>query len=422
MNQRRFLLFCFLCVVPSVSRAQFKLSAEIRPRSEYRHGYKTLPADTAAPAWVTGQRTRLILDYQTEKVRTSVSLQDARIWGETPAKSDVSSIHLFEAWVEPKITDNLWIRAGRQKFRYDNEKLLGQSNWGDVGLSHDAALVRFEPGAVKIHLGAAYNNDKSKNFESEYALDFYKTLAFMWISKDIGDHLTGSLMGLADGHQKEGSATKVYQRYTYGLYLATANDSSLFEGKASFYKQNGKTQSGAAINAFNAEVSVSFHPLPVLTLTGAVDYFSGNDLLDTLDQTENAFGSLYNTAHSILGYMDYFTTMPDHTDGAGLIDIYLRGDLELSERISLEGTLHYFSLSNRLPDPAVTGLVKADPYLGTEIDLLLKFQVTKELNITGGYCTMVGSPTLELLKGGNHKNYADWAFIMLTYKPVLFSK
>ncbi|MBN2275403.1 MAG: alginate export family protein [Bacteroidales bacterium] len=408
--------------MPLSSQAQFKLSAEIRPRIEYRNGYKTFRTDSSNPAFVASQRTRLTFDYNTEKIRSSVSLQDARIWGETPAKADAPSIHIYQAWIEPKVADNLWIRAGRQMLRYDNEKLLGRSNWGDVSLSHDAAVVRFEPDIAKIHLGGAYNNDKSKNFESEYTIDFYKTLAFLWISKEIGPGITGSLIALADGHQKEGSDTRVFQRYTYGLYLVSAFDSSLFNFKASFYKQNGKNQTGTKINAFNAEASLLFHPVKSIDFIAAVDYYSGNDLLDTLDQTENAFGSVYNTAHSVLGYMDYFTSMPNHTKGAGLIDFYLRMNTYLPRKISLETTLHYFMLSNKLPDPAYSTLQAADKYLGTEIDLLFKWQVTKDINLTAGYCTMFGSKTLEILKGGAHEKYADWAFIMLTFKPVLFSK
>jgi hypothetical protein len=65
------------------SFAQFSLSAEIRPRIEYRHGFKKLYSAGDKPSVFTEQRSRLQAQYSAEKYKVGFVLQDVRIWGET---------------------------------------------------------------------------------------------------------------------------------------------------------------------------------------------------------------------------------------------------------------------------------------------------------------------------------------------------
>ena len=53
--------------IPQLSQAQFKLGAEIRPRAEFRNGFKTPKIEGAQPAFFIEQRSRLYFDYKTEK-------------------------------------------------------------------------------------------------------------------------------------------------------------------------------------------------------------------------------------------------------------------------------------------------------------------------------------------------------------------
>ena len=67
---------------------QFSLSGEIRPRAEYRHGYRTLASIDQDPAFFIDQRTRLNFDYNAEAYLFKVSIQAFHVFGtpsETPA-------------------------------------------------------------------------------------------------------------------------------------------------------------------------------------------------------------------------------------------------------------------------------------------------------------------------------------------------
>lgn len=113
-----------------ISYAQFQIDAEIRPRTELRHGYKTIPAATNDPAFFTEQRSRLSLRYTQPEFQVGISAQDIRIWGSESQlkKSDnLSSVH--DAWGAIFFDEHSFVKAGRQELVYDDQRILGL---GDV--------------------------------------------------------------------------------------------------------------------------------------------------------------------------------------------------------------------------------------------------------------------------------------------------
>ena len=62
------LLLAFGCAI-----AQFNISAELRPRFEYRHGYKTLMPDDVKAASFVSPRTRLNTQYVHENLKLYLS-------------------------------------------------------------------------------------------------------------------------------------------------------------------------------------------------------------------------------------------------------------------------------------------------------------------------------------------------------------
>ena len=67
----------------SAALGQVLVSAEIRPRTELRDGFRTVNTPREQPAFFIEQRSRLNLNYVREKVIVRLSVQDARIWGST---------------------------------------------------------------------------------------------------------------------------------------------------------------------------------------------------------------------------------------------------------------------------------------------------------------------------------------------------
>lgn len=77
----------------------FKLTGEIRPRYEYRHGFKTLFPDDATAANFISQRTRLNGFFANETFKVYLSLQDVRVWGDVNQlnNSDYNGLSVHEA-------------------------------------------------------------------------------------------------------------------------------------------------------------------------------------------------------------------------------------------------------------------------------------------------------------------------------------
>ena len=70
----------------------------------------------------------------------------------------------------------------------------------------------------------------------------------------------------------------------------------------------------------------------------------------------------------------------------------------------------------------MTTLEEQDSYLGTEIDLTeATYKMDKNFVISGGVSKMFASDTMEILKGGNNSNGNNWAWVMVSFNPQLFT-
>ena len=126
---------------------------DMRVRTEWRHGYKSIPTPDTTGAYEINQRTRFNVDYKSKIVDVFLSLQDARVWGQqdpregqtgtatTSNASTVFPIYFFEAYAEPHFNDKLSLRIGRQRISYDNQRLFSENNWRLPGNSFDAARL-----------------------------------------------------------------------------------------------------------------------------------------------------------------------------------------------------------------------------------------------------------------------------------------
>lgn len=421
MRKKTLIAICFMVLNGSSAFAQFKVDAELRPRFEIRDGYKTMLKSDQKPAYVATQRSRLNFGYSEEKYSIFISVQDARVWGENVSKTDAPSIGLNEAWVNYNFTDKWAMKLGRQSLSYDTKHLIGPNDWNNVGATHDIGLLRYKDEGLKADLGLAFNNNTDKNYESNYPLSQYKYLSFLWVNKKLNDNLSLSVMNIADGNQKKNSNDTIYTRFTSGFHAAMQNDSSLFSFGLSAYYQYGKTPTGKSISAYFLSFSPEFNLSRKLKLILGIDYFSGDDAFST-DSKVNSFSNLYGDGHGLYGYMDYFTTIDSHTDGAGLADIFLRTNYKHSANTSFEFTLHNFSLTNNAIDDISTpgSQLKAKKRLGTEIDLMVKHKMSSSVELRFGYSAMFATRSMELFKDGDHSKYQHWGWVMFVFRPTLF--
>jgi len=217
------LLVLFLLTFSAISpvSAQFSLSGEIRPKAEFRDGYRMMPQPGSKPAGLVNQRTRLSLLFEPESnVSLGVAVQDLRIWGQDNTMGTDPSFGIYEAWVELAVRENLSIRAGRQELRYDNQRLMAINDWALTGRTHDALVMKYrQDNGSQLHIGAGFNQREDRLFETYYRMDNYKTLNYIWYNTDLGNSTNASFLFLADGYEHPDNPETLYVRATWSSFL-----------------------------------------------------------------------------------------------------------------------------------------------------------------------------------------------------------
>jgi len=114
----------FFMLVGTESFAQFTLTGEVRPRTEFRNGFKRLKDKGMDPAFFIEQRSRLYFDFTKDRLQLYMALQDVRIWGATAQiyKFDPALTNFYEAWASYQLSQKWKIRLGRQALDYNNAR------------------------------------------------------------------------------------------------------------------------------------------------------------------------------------------------------------------------------------------------------------------------------------------------------------
>jgi hypothetical protein len=417
---KRFYLFLFVsCLAAIEVNAQFSIGGEVRPRTEYRHGFKTLASENAKAAFFTEQRSRLYFNYKSDKVAAKITFQDVRLWGGATQiyKSDAALTNLYEAWGEYKFTEALSIRVGRQALDYDNARILGDLGWAAQGRSHDLALFQWQKNQSKWHIGAAFNQEdvlspsepgRLKN--TYYFLGGnYKTMQFSWFNQSF-ESGNVSFLVLNNGVQSALDST-VYFSQTTGAYAVKKLGKATLNGEA--YYQFGKNPTGKSIGAFLLAANITY-PVGKTPVTLGADYLSGASSNSSKD---NAFNPLYGTHHKFYGYMDYFYVGNGH-GSVGIKDLYIKAKFKVSEKGALETGAHQFFSGSAIPSADNTTYKTS---LGTELDLVFSQAFSKDVLLHVGYSQMIASSSMEIIKpGGSSDAFNNWGWIMLTIKPTFF--
>jgi hypothetical protein len=358
------------------------------------------------------------LNYQSDKIITKISFQDVGIWGSEALKTNVPDIGLYEGWAQIPLFDSLSIKVGKQEIIYDNKRLFAANDWLQQGSTHNAVMLKYCKNGFKIDLTGAYNQSSDKLFGTDY-LGFpnnYKTLNILWISKKFTDNFTASALGVADGFQKTNSPNTMYMRGTFGgiiKYDKTDNYSAAIRG---FY-QDGRDTSGKQISAYYLSADFTYTLNKKFTIWLGMQYVSGNDATNTYNKENNAFNTLYGSAHSFTGSMDYFSDIAKNTKGAGIVDPYLNLIYKFSDKASARLDMHYLMLQNNY----VVNTSIIDKHLGDEGDLSFNYFIRSDVTLTAGFSLMLATKSMEVVGGGNSMYPGGWGFIMLTIKPTFFS-
>jgi len=382
--------------------------------------------------------------------------------------------------------ENLSVKVGRQELLYDDARLLGNLDWMQQGRRHDAALIKFLHRGYQVDIGAAFNQNSdafgksgvffSPNNSNAYATtttgflvavpgskpnfiptadkngapivagagpgtngmnQMYKTMQFIYVKKKFGQTTVSALLFKDDFSKWRldsiGSATTGFaygrnydqvgtnSRITTGLNINSVVGKASSDGQLSAqafgYYQTGKDFNGIDLNAYHFGANVMYQSGKFSAGPG-YEVLSGND---KASDANHRFDPLYGTPHKFWGYMDFFYTGTG-SPIAGLQNAFIKTKYSAKDLyITLD--VHQFWTAAQSANRIEGGnLNKA---LGTEIDIVLNYNINKFVNLELGYSTMFATNSLEYVKSElagvptqrATRHNAQWAYLMLNIRP-----
>lgn len=411
---------------------EFTLSAQLRPRFEYRNGAYRPLVEGESPAILTNNRTRLNFDYKhTDRLHLYISLQNVNVWGQAQqiqAVDRTGGMSVFEAYAEFPLVNTLSAKVGRQMIVLDDDRIFGSLDWHPAGRSHDAVNLNWTP-SEKLTLRGffAYNQSGStttptlnvntpsgQNFTPGLGQD-YQHLQALHAHYSISEAHQLSLLFANLGYRTDDSADQNMQ--TFGAHY-TGKSNQLSYG-ASAYLQTGKNAGGTEKSAYMFAVNAGYKFSPIFGLTAGVDYLSGNASDDTSGK-DKKFNPFSGTNHKFYGFMDYYYVGAPGSNAApsaGLLNPYLTANVRTGEKSNLSATFHYFAPAAKFE----VGGKKHSSY-GSEIDLVYNLKVQPFIGLQVGYSTYFANDGTKALKGtANQRGYQDWFWCSLNINPKLFS-
>jgi len=412
MKSIKFLLVLLMMAIGFTLKAQeLGLDIQLRPRFEFRNGYKTLRGRDADPASFISQRSRLGLTYQENRLQIRLSLQNISTWGDKlqGAAVDKYATGLYEANANYQFNSVIGIKVGRQVISYDNERIFGEVNWTQAARTHDALSVKINPGRdQQLDLGFALNADEEDIKRTRYTTQNYKSMQYAWYHTNV-EPLSLSLLFVNVGYEVElESMLKNNYQQTYGGFLKY--DQKKFNVDAAVYSQQGK-RADKDLDAWYASLNLNYLIAEPWLATLGFEYLSGTGQDESLKKNKS-FLPLFGTNHAFNGSMDYFY-VGNHQNSVGLKDLY--GKLTYNQaKYSLQLAPHIFYAAEKIRN-AENKLL--DDYLATEIDFSASYKIQKNLTLNLGYSQLFGTESMEQLKGGDSSLSQNWAWLSLAFNP-----
>jgi hypothetical protein len=409
------LVISSLCgVLGSSSYGQVAIDAEFRPRTELRSGFNQPLTDSLKASFVTQQRTRLNFNYDGEILNARITLQDARVFGETDTKgTSTGTLGIYEAWTELLLFNGTSFKIGRQGVQFEDGRLFSLSPWSNTGNSHDLMQLLYKRDGFDVQLGYAHNNQKALNADSVYynVSKMYKQLAFVHLTKTLATGLDISLLGVDEGFQSSKSNLDLYHRFTMGGTLTLKKKGLPFGCFATAYYQTGKSTATVDLSAYLLAIKANYKINETLGIVAGLDCLSGSK--STIEATKtNTFNKLpYGVNHSFNGYMEYWGTLPK----GGLINYFGGASAKINSRLSTDITWYGFSLDK----PMTVSSKEVKGSIGSELDVVFNYKFSTATTIQFAWCGYFANDNTNLLKFKKAEvgtKFPQFAYVMLTVK------
>ncbi len=322
-------------------------------------------------------------------------------------------------------SNKISVKVGRQEIIYDDHRIFGSVGWAQQARSHDAAIIKYNPSENhRVDIGLAYNANGESLYKTDYTVNSYRTFQYLWYHGNF-NNVGVSFLALNNGMAyMDETPTDTTQKVAYSQTIGprvTYKGESL-KINAAFYFQGGKNAANRDQSAMYFSANLDYVVSKKFSIGIGGEYLSGTTSQNQVIATEKdkSFKPLYGTNHKFNGWMDYFY-VGSYMNSNGLIDIYLPFTYKVN-KFTFKLIPHYFMAAATVSQEQTDGSWKDfSNGLGTEIDFTGSYTLSKTMIISAGYSQMFATETMQVLKGGDHKNTNNWAWVMFTFKPDFFT-
>lgn len=432
----------FLAALPSVVQAQeeetpentFTLSAQLRPRFEYRNGAYVPLQEGEKPAILVNNRTRINFDYRHgDQLQLFLSFQNVNIWGQAPQvqlNDRTGGLSIFEAYAALPIYKDINAKIGRQMIVLDEDRIFGSLDWHPAGRAHDAININWKNDKLTLRSFFAFNqnyfdgnassvngnvnNPKGQYFYIAPGTQPYQHLEAVHAHYNITPTQGVSVLVANLGQRNSSNNDIDYNMQTIGLHYRGKSDALRYGAEG--YLQTGKNAAGKDKEAFLLAALVGYQFTPTFSATLGLDYLSGNDT-NSSSNKDKAFNPFSGTNHKFYGFMDHFYVLPN-SPKVGLLNPYLNLNLKTSDKGSLSATGHYFRSAGKI----LGSEDNKTRHLGVEGDLVYTHKIQQYVSLQAGYSLFIPSDSYKSLRSlRNVRKQQDWLWCSLNINPKLFS-
>lgn len=349
-----------------------------------------------------------------------IQAQDAHALGlsGTEIASDMRDTFDLRQGVIALHKDRIHLKIGRQPLRIANERLVGVSDWTNVGRTFDAIFLNYDgPVGITLFSSSVVNIYPGRIDRSSGGLHFHG--AVFDIDRLIADHTIEPFVFIKTfPSTTESSTAGSVHQVTVGAYVKSDKPSGLFY-EVTLAAQRGSNASqsvrtaASIVRAGYRWKNRRLHP----SLAYEFDYASGNSATDP--SRHGTFDQLYPSNHDAFGLTDLFGWQNIRQN---------RGDISISptERLTLvlEGeSLRLPSRTDAIYAASGTSLVPApvDGFpsnaLGTGLDISGKYIIGSLVANFGVGHLFPGNN----LKSATRGSSQTMAYFGLTYRFRLFN-
>lgn len=366
-----------------------KFSANIRARYEYVE-QDNLPSESNAATIRTrfGFTTAPVHGFQAMIEAENITAIDGDSYnqagsngqGTRPVVADPETTEINQAWLGYSYTNQLNIKAGRQRIVLDNHRFVGDVGWRQNMQTYDSAFATYAP-VKQFSLNYGYLWEVNRVFGNVSGLPAGNT-DFESDSHLFNAAYTGWKYGKLVGYtyllDLENAAGTANSCATYGLSFAGSapvSDKVKLDYRAEFAYQTDYADSLQDYGAeyYNLELGVNVKPVVVgggYEVLGSDNGFSFKTPLATL--------------HAFNGWADVFLATPP----LGLQDIYAFAQVTLPAEIPLRAVYHKFDSDAGSAD------------YGSEIDLVASKKFGKNWAAMLKYAYYMGEDAVSGLPAG----------------------